>query len=288
MSLNLSSQSRRWNRIRWITIAAFVVMILPPFLYMILVSLSPDAEVGGGNIFPSHLTVRNYFTMWGTISLADNIGNSFFISLCAGILATLLALGVGYFIARFRFKGRKVFLVSLVTLHTAPQVMLLLPLFVIIAIIQRMISIHVIGQYYTIILTYMTFSLPFACWLILSHMANVPIELEESGFVDGASRFQVLRLIVFPLMIPGLVVSFVFSFLLSWGDVLFASVLTVQSTRTVAVGLQAYIASGEQGNPPLWGQLMAASLASGIPIVIVFYFFQRYIIGGLTSGAVKG
>lgn len=288
MSMDLSSQNRRWNRIRWITIVVFVIMILPPFLYMILVSLSPDSQVGGGNILPSRLTVRNYFNMWGTISLANNIRNSFIISFSAGVLATALALGVGYFVARFRFRGRKPFLVSLITLYTAPQVMLLLPLFVIIAIIQRMIYVHLIGQYYTIILTYMTFSLPFSCWLLLSHMANIPVELEESALVDGSTRFQVLIYIVLPLLLPGLVVSFVFSFLLSWGDVLFASVLTVQSTRTVAVGLQAYIATSEQGNPPAWGQLMAASITSGIPIVVVFYIFQRYIIGGLTSGAVKG
>ena len=106
MSMDLSSQNRRWNRIRWITIVVFVIMLLPPFLYMILVSLSLDSQVGGGNILPSRLTVRNYFNMWGTISLANNIRNSFIISFSAGVLATALALGVGYFVARFRFRGR--------------------------------------------------------------------------------------------------------------------------------------------------------------------------------------
>lgn len=226
--------------------------------------------------------------MWQTVNLARDIQNSVIISGLAGAFATLIALGAAYVLARFRFRGRKIFLLSLITMQTVPQVMLLLPLFVIFVIIQHVISIHMVGQYYTVVLTYMTFALPFACWLILSYMDNIPIELEEAAAVDGCTRLGIVRHIVFPLLLPGLVVAFVFSFLLGWSDVLFASVLTNGSTQTVAVGLQAYVASGEAGGDVFWGQLMAASLTSGVPIIVIFLFVQKYIMGGLSAGSVKG
>ena len=155
-------------------------------------------------------------------------------------------------------------------------------------IIQSALSVTMIGQYYTVILTYMTFALPFACWLLLSYLGAIPVELEEAALVDGCTRMRVVRHVVFPLALPGMVVTFVFSFLLAWGDVLFASVLTDSHTRTLAVGLQAFVSSGESGGAVYWGQLMAASLASGVPIVVIFLALQRYIIGGLTGGALKG
>ena len=123
---------------------------------------------------------------------------------------------------------------------------------------------------------------------MLAYVGGIPQDLEESALVDGATRLGVLRHIVLPLALPGMVVTFVLSFLPSWGDVLFASVLTSPATRTVAVGLQAYIASGESGGPIYWNQLIGASLISSIPIVVLFLIFQRFITGGLTAGALKG
>ncbi|WP_281758818.1 carbohydrate ABC transporter permease [Alicyclobacillus hesperidum] len=200
----------------------------------------------------------------------------------------MVALLASYVLSRFRFRGRKPFLISLITMQTIPQVMMLLPLFVILVIIQNVLRVHLVGQYATIIVTYLTFALPFACWLLMSYMSSIPIELEEAAQVDGCTRFQTLTHVVLPLILPGMVVTFVFSFLLGWSDVLFASVLTTPSTQTVAVGLQSYVATGESGGTVFWGQLMAASLTSGIPVVIIFLFLQRFIIGGLAHGAVKG
>lgn len=288
MSSSLTSQARLWNRLRIAGIVVFGVAILTPMAYVVLVSLTPDSEVGGGSIFPSHIAWNNYVMMWSTVHLAHDIWNSIVISGSTGIFSTIIALLASYVVSRFRFKGRKPFMFSLITMQTIPQVMMLLPLFVILVIIQNALNVHLIGKYETIIVTYMTFALPFACWLLLSYMANIPIELEEAAQIDGCSRWQVVLRIVLPLILPGMVVTFVFSFLLGWSDVLFASVLTTPSTQTVAVGLETYISTGETGGAVFWGQLMAASLTSGVPVVVIFMFFQKYIIGGLASGAVKG
>lgn len=277
-----------WAVWRAVGILAFACLILAPLGYMIIVSLTPDSQVGGGAIFPTHVAWGNYVRMWGTINLARDIGNSLLISASTGVMATLVAMGAAYVTARFRFPGRRFFLLSLATFQTIPGVMLLLPLFAIIVVLQTALRVTLIGTYFTVIMTYLTFALPFASWLLVSYLAAIPMELEEAALVDGAGRLQVVRHIVLPLAVPGMVVTFVFSFLLAWGDVLFASVLTNQSTRTLAVGLQAYVSAGETGGDVYWGQLMAASLASGLPIVVIFLLLQRYIIGGLTGGALKG
>ncbi len=286
---HVGSRNRRTlNKIRVVGIVVFAAFILLPLAYVVLVSLTPDSEVGGGSILPSYIAWDNYAMMWNTIPLAKNILNSVIIAGGAGVFSTFVALGPAYLVARFRFSGRKSFMLSLITMQTIPQVMMLLPLFVIFIIVQNVLHIVLVGQYYTLIITYMTFALPFACWLLISYMANIPVELEEAALIDGCSRWQVIYRIVMPLIMPGMVVTFVFSFLLGWSDVLFASVLTTPATQTVAVGLQSYLSSGDAGGTVYWGQLMAASLTSGVPVVVIFLFFQRYIVGGLANGAVKG
>lgn len=276
------------NKVRVVGIVIFAAFILLPLGYVVLISLTPDSEVGGGSILPSHIAWENYAMMWNTIPLAKNILNSVIIAGGAGVVSTFVALGAAYLVARFKFAGRRSFMMSLITMQTIPQVMMLLPLFVIFIIIQNVLHIVLVGQYYTLIITYMTFALPFACWLLISYMANIPVELEEAALIDGCTRWQVVYRVVLPLIMPGMVVTFVFSFLLGWSDVLFASVLTSPATQTVAVGLQSYLSSGDAGGTVFWGQLMAASLTSGVPVVMIFLFFQRYIVGGLAHGAVKG
>ena len=121
-----------------------------------------------------------------------------------------------------------------------------------------------------------------------SYFRGLPTELEEAGLVDGCSRAQVLAHIVLPLAVPAVVVTLIFAFLLAWNEVLFASVLTNDATRTLGIGLQGYLASGEAGGQVYWNQLMGASLVSSIPAVVLFLAVQRFIVQGLTHGAVRG
>ncbi|TMC11282.1 MAG: carbohydrate ABC transporter permease [Chloroflexi bacterium] len=193
--------------------------------------------------------------------------------------------GAGYVVARFRFRFRNAFRVSLLATHTVPGVLLLLPLFVVYVIVQQALSVRIVGSYFGVVLTYMTFALPFSIWMLSVYVASLPGEIEEQALVDGATRFEVLRHVTFPLAVPGMVVTFVFSFLLAWNDVLFASVLTSPATRTVSVGLQSYLAENQL---PLWNQLMAASIVSAVPAVVLFMVVQRWIVAGLASGSLKG
>jgi multiple sugar transport system permease protein len=263
----------------------YTLMVLLPVVYMILVSFQ-STVVAGTQFIPTVWYWQTYTQIWQTIDLLSYIRNSLIICIAAGICSAILALGSGYVVARFRFRFRNVFRVGLLATETVPGILLLLPLYVIFVIIDRTIHIQLVGTYYGVVITYMTFGLPFAVWLMNVYIVGLPVDLEEQAMVDGARRLGILRWVVFPLALPGLVVTFIFTFLLAWNDVLFASVLTSPTTRTLGVGLQYYLS--ENYSLPEWNQLMAASVISAVPAVVLFLFVQRYIVTGLAAGSVKG
>lgn len=275
----------------WVRILLTIVLaafILIPVAYMLLLSVTPDIEVNSGRLLPSHWAFGNYTQMWSTINLAQGLFNSVLVSLIASTIAVILAVGAAYVLTRFHFRGRVAYLYSLIGLQGIPNVMLLLPLFVVFVSLQSMLHTKLVGTYTGVIITYLTFSLPFATWLLVSYLANIPLDIEEAAMIDGATRLQTLWRVVVPLALPGLVVALVFSFLTGWNDVLFASVLTSPETQTVGVQLQVFSAAQEGGALPLYGQLMSAALVSGLPVVILYMIFQKYLIGGLAAGSIKG
>jgi len=269
---------------RYLLALAYAAFVLLPIVYMVLVSLQ-DAVTAGDVVVPRQLHWQTFVEMWRTVDLGTYLRNSLLIAVLTGVCASVLALGAGYVVARFRFRFRNAFRVSLLATHTVPGVLLLLPLFVVYVIVQQALSVRIVGSYFGVVLTYMTFALPFSIWMLSVYVASLPGEIEEQALVDGATRFEVLRHVTFPLAVPGMVVTFVFSFLLAWNDVLFASVLTSPATRTVSVGLQSYLAENQL---PLWNQLMAASIVSAVPAVVLFMVVQRWIVAGLASGSLKG
>ena len=274
--------------VRITAIVLLAVMILVPIAYMLLLSVTPDAQVGAGNLLPTHWAFSNYVDMWSSASLAQGIVNSLIISGSASVVAVILAVGAAYVLTRFTFLGRRPYLYVLIGVQAVPGVMLLLPLFVVFASIQTAIHLTLIGTYEAVIVTYLTFALPFATWIMVSYLGSIPLELEEAALVDGATRLRALWHVVVPLALPGMVVALVFSFLTGWNDVLFASVLTNPDTRTLAYQLQVFSTAQEGGALPLSGQLMGAAAISALPVVALYMIFQRYLIGGLTVGGVKG
>ena len=274
--------------VRIIATIILAIFALVPIFYAILLSITPDEQVGNDTLIPTRWAFDNYIQMWNTVSLAQGLFNSLFISIVASIIAVVVAVGAGYVLSRFKFRGRLVYLYSLIGLQTVPNVMLLLPLFVLFASTQAALHLRLVGTYQAVIITYLTFALPFATWLMLSYFESIPIDLEEAALVDGATRLKALWMVIVPITLPGIIVALVFSFLTGWNDVLFASVLTSPETRTVAVQLQAFSSAQEGGTLPLYGQLMGASIVSALPVVVLYMIFQRYLVGGLTAGGVKG
>ena len=226
--------------VRIVATIILACLVLIPIAYTLLLSVTPDTEIGGVSLFPSHWAFSNYLQMWSTVNLALGLTNSLIISGFASVISVILAVGAGYIITRFKFHGRRPYLYSLIGLQTVPQVMLLLPLFVLFASTQAALHLRIVGTYPAVIITYLTFALPFATWLMVSYLGSIPMDLEEAALCDGATRLQALWRVIVPLALPGMVVALVFAFLTGWNDVLFASVLTSPETRTLAVQLQAF------------------------------------------------
>jgi ABC-type glycerol-3-phosphate transport system permease component len=275
---------------RWLQVLVIVVLLLflLPVVYMVIISLSPDLEAAAGKLWPSRLVFSNYLDVWSTVDLAGGLLNSFIAAFSAGLIATVFGLGAAFCLTRFRFRGRGLFLNSLVGLQSVPGVMIILPLFVMFSSIGSAIGVQIVGSRPALIVTYLTFAIPFATWLLVTYLRQIPVSFEEAAMLDGLSRFGALRKIIFPLALPGMIISLVFSLLVGWNDVLFASVLTTPATQTVAIKLQTFGSTTETGGLPLYGQLMVASLISSAPVVILYIAFQRQLVGGLAAGGEKG
>lgn len=271
-----------------VAICLITVFAMAPVLFMVLMSVTPDAEVAGGTLWPSRFAFDNFLKMWSTVSLATGLLNSIIAALSAAVIATVFAVGAAYCLTRFTFVGRRPYLASLVTLQSVPQVMLLLPLFMVFSSAGTYLGLPLVGTRVALVITYLTFALPLATWVMVTYLRKIPESLEEAGLIDGLTRLGTLWRIVVPLAWPGMVVALVFSFLVGWNDVVFASVLTHPDTRTVAMEIQVFGQSIEGGALPLYGQLMGASVVCSVPIVALYLAFQNYLVSGLAAGSEKG
>jgi multiple sugar transport system permease protein len=275
-----SSRATRGLRVAGLTILSFVVLF--PLYTIVVTSLKPLGDVQTTfSWIPSHITFRPYIDIWKTIPLAHYLINSVIVSTCATVLSVGVAIFAAYAISRYRFRGRSLFSLTVLSTQMFPGILFLLPLFVIFINIQRSFGVKLDGSYLGLIITYLTFSLPFSIWMLVGYFNSIPRELEEAALVDGATPIGALFRILIPVCLPGIVAVAIFAFITSWGEVLFASVLTSDSTRTLAVGLRNY---ASQSNV-YYNQLMAAAIVVSAPVVIAFLALQRYIVRGLTAGA---
>jgi multiple sugar transport system permease protein len=221
------------------------------------------------------------------VNLAGGLTNSLLVSGAVAVVSALLAVVTAYCLVRFAFRGRLTILRGLVALQSVPGTLLLLPIFVLFSSARTYLDITIVGTRFGLVVTYLTFALPFSTWVMVTYLRGLPRELEEAAMLDGCSPVGILRRIVIPLSWPGIIVAAVFAFLLGWNDVLFASVMTRPETETAAVVLQVFGQAQEGGAVPLYGQLMASALICALPVVVLYLVFQRYLVGGLTAGGVK-
>jgi multiple sugar transport system permease protein len=272
----------RW--VRRVVLTVLAAFTLLPVYVMVESSLKPLRDVQGPfTWFPSTVTVRPFVDIWKTVPLGRYFVNSLVVSLAATACSVTLALFAGYAISRYRFRGRGLFSGTVLSTQMFPGILFLLPLFLLYVNIDRVTGLQLYGSRLGLTITYLTFSLPFAIWLLAGYLDSIPRELDEAAMVDGHGPLGALLRVVMPAAAPGIAAVAIYSFMTAWGEVLFASVLTDDSTRTLAVGLQDY---STQSNV-YWNQVMAASLVVSVPVVAGFLLCQRFLIQGLTAGAVK-
>jgi multiple sugar transport system permease protein len=275
----------RWLRIvRPIVLTLLTVFTLVPIYAMVTSALKPLRDVQNDfRWWPSRLTVQPFVDIWHTVPLARYFANSVIVSGIAMLLSVSVAIFAAYGVSRYRFRGRGSFSITVLSTQMFPGILFLLPLFLIYVNLSKVTGIQLYGTRTGLILTYLTFSLPFSIWMLVGYFDSIPRGLDEAAAVDGCGPLRTLLQVILPTALPGVVAVAVYSFMTAWGEVLFASVLTSESTRTLAVGLQGYSTQNEV----YWNQVMAASLVVSAPVVVGFLLLQRQFVAGLTAGAVK-
>lgn len=269
---------------RWVVLLILTIFTVIPLYVMVTTSMKTLPEVQAAfTWWPSHITFQPFIDMWSTVPLADYFVNSLIVAGSATILSVIIAIFAAYAVSRYRFKGRTVFTTTVLSTQMFPGVLFLLPLFLIFVNINQAVGIQLVGTRFGLVITYLTFALPFAIWMLAGYFDGIPRELDEAAKVDGSGPMGALWHVVLPAARPGIIAVAIYAFMTSWGEVLFASVMTTDANRTLAVGLQLY---STQTNV-YWNQIMAASLVVSIPIVVAFLLLQRSFVAGLTAGAVK-
>jgi multiple sugar transport system permease protein len=277
-------ESRSYRLVRAVGLSFLFLFTVLPLYVMLSTSLKPLADVQDDfHWLPSTITLRPFVDIWSTVPLARYFGNSVVVAGCASVLSVTVAVFAAYAISRYTFRGREIFRMAVLSTQMFPGILFLLPLFLIYVNVGQATGIKLNGNLSGLIITYLTFSLPFSIWMLVGYFNSIPRELDEAALVDGASPVRALLSIIVPAAKPGIVAVGIYSFMTSWSESLFASVLTDENSKTLAVGLAEYSTQ----NAVYWNQIMAASLVVSLPVVLGFLLMQRYLVQGLTAGAVK-
>lgn len=251
-----------------------------PLIWAVLVSLKSESEVMA---YPPRVifepTLQNYKdALFGSISILPSLVTSLIIATLTTVLTIVMAVPAAYAFARLKLRGKAALGFYTLATQMVPPVGLVIPYFLILS------KIGWLDSYQGMVTVYLTFSLPFAIWMLVSYMEDIPFEMEEAAYLDKASRFQTLWYVILPQVRGGIAVTVIFVFLNAWNEFLFAVQLGGNTVRPVTVAMYNFV-SVEQ---TLWAKLSAAALIAMIPMILIGVFAQKQIVKGLTVGAVKG
>ncbi len=280
----VSARSRRRGRRVALNLVALGVTVIAlfPVYWMVLTSFRRNSEVKTltPSFVPTNPTLNNYRKVFEREYFWTAMRNSALVTLTVVFLALSIAFLAAVALSRFRFRGRKSFLVAVIAIQMIPAEAMIISLFQVLD--GRELTNRIIG----LSLTYLIFVLPFTIWTLRGFVSGVPLELEEAARVDGASRLGAFTRVTLPLVAPGLVATGIFAFILAWNEFIFALVIMNRpETQTMPVWLQAFN-EGARGTD--WGGVMAGSTVMAVPVVIFFLLVQHRVSAGLTAGAVKG
>jgi len=271
---------RAWDEVpRWhiyLPLALYLLFTLVPFYWILLFALRP---AGSTSLVPWPMTFDHFEKVWNERAFGTYFQNSVLVGLATLVMTTLVALAGGYALARFDFRLKKGFMLALLCTQFVPGALLLVPLFEIFA------KLRMINSLGSVILAETVFQLPLSMILISGFIRNVPYSLEEAAWVDGCNRFTAFRIVVLPLLRPGLIAVGSFAFVHAWNHFLFALMfLSDQGKQTIPVGLNTLMSADSVD----LGALAAGGIIAAVPVVIVFAFIQKWLITGFSAGAVKG
>ena len=276
----MRAPTTRQKIIIYLLMALVMIFFVGPILWFILLAFRHPSDAY--NLPPELIfqpDLGNFITTFvDPGNNAIQLVNSVIVSSGATLLSLPFALSAAYALSRFAMRGKDFIMNWYISLLIAPPIVFVIPYFILMSWIGWA------GTYQAMILTLQTLAIPFSVWLLKSFMDEVPLDLEEAAWVDGANRFVAFFRIIFPLALPGIIVTSMFTFVFSWNNVLFPLVLSKQSTTTLPVGTISFFAS----TGVYWGHIAATAVVAMLPPMIIFLLLGRYVVRGLTFGAVKG
>lgn len=265
---------------RHAVLVMFSLIAVYPLLNVITISLRPGDKLRSTSLalIPDGATLHNYAALFTEHAFLQWLGNSLLVSVVVTLTGVALAAIGGYAFSRFHFVGRDAGMLALMTTQMFPATMLLLPLYIMIA------KLHLVNTFMGLMVLYTATALPFCLWQMKGFYDTIPVSLEEAARIDGCTPFQAFRKVVLPLASPALVITALFSFMASWSEyIVAAQVLQESELFTLPLGLKSFQASMSTQ----WGFYAAASVLVSLPVMVIFIALSRYLVSGLTLGAVK-
>lgn len=267
--------------LQWAVLGTALVIVVFPLYWMLLTAFDPPSLSYSASIslLPKRLTLsamsqllREYdFLLW--------MWNSAIVACISTLLAVVVGTLAAYSLARLRYPGRGFLAGVFFLAYIFPATLLVVPVFVILSVLG------LTDDYIGLVLSYLIFTVPFCTWMLRAYLTSIPPELEEAALVDGATRIQAMLLIILPLAAPGVAAATIFAFTLSWNEYLYAFILMTDSTKmTLSPGMTKLVF----GDIFLWGMIMSGATLMSLPVVLLYFVAQRFVVSGLTAGSVKG
>ncbi len=264
----------------YLVLGVVAVLIIFPIYWMVTISLKLPRDIYRvPSLIPNAPTLNNYVDLLAEEGYLLNIRNSLIVAMSTTVVSLLISSFAAYSIVRFKYRFKGLVGRLILFAYLMPSSLLFIPLSIIVAKLRLGNSIH------GLVIVYLTFAIPLSTWLLAGYFRGVPPDLEEQAMVDGTSRVGALFRILLPLSMPGLVAVGIFTFTAAWNELLFALIfITSENIRTVPLALQNLIT----GDVFLWGPIMAGAVLSALPVMILYFLAQRFMVQGLTAGSVKG
>lgn len=270
------------NIVRFIVLAFYFLIVTLPIYWMVITSLKTNPEIINAQkltYFPETFTLENYSSLFNMLDYNSYLYNSTIITTTTAICVVILSILGGYGLARFKFKGKEGVLLFFLITQMIPSILVIIPLYIMFS------NAGLINTRFSLFIFYMITNLPFCVITMRSFFERIPYVLEEAAYIDGCSRMQSLIKIILPVMFPGIVAVFVFAFIGAWNELIAGTIfINTPDMWTIPVGLKSLIGKYNVQ----WGALMAGGVLALLPTGIMFIFVQKYVVEGLTSGAVKG
>ena len=287
MAVQSLSQDRRFNNailaiFSYILLAIFLAIWLFPILWMVMTAFKPNVEITTNEAPLAILnpTIENFTYLFESTEFASWVLNSLFVSVSTTIFSVVVGTLAAYSLVRFKLVGSGVMGMGIFVTYLLPQTLLFIPM----AFVVQQLGLY--NKLFSLVVVYPTMMVPFCTWLMMGYFRAIPNDMEESARVDGATYWQAFYKVTLPLALPGVISAAIFTFTLSWSEYLYALVLVPSvEAQTIPVGVPNALSSGDVF---IWGSLMGAALLGSLPVVLVYAFFMRYFVSGMTAGAVKG